>query len=52
MVKDNQKKNIKLNVKKIVNIEKFKEILRGKYKVSNFKKSLQKTVKFYKLNYD
>ena len=52
VVKDNQKKNIELNVKKIVNIEKFKEILRGKYKVSNFKKSLQKTVKFYKLNYD
>ena len=52
VVKDNQKKNIKLNVKKIANIEKFKEILRGKYKVSNFKKSLQKTVKFYKLNYD
>lgn len=34
-------------IKKLVNIFKFKKILKGKYKVSNFKASLLKTINFY-----
>ena len=47
-IKNKNLKNVK-NIKKLVNVNKFKKTIKGKYKVSNFKVSLLKTIDFYKL---
>ena len=36
-----------MKIKKIVNVNKFKKIINNTYKVSNFEKSLLKTIDFY-----
>lgn len=47
-IKNKDLKNVK-KIKKLVNVNKFKKTIKGKYKVSNFKVSLLKTINFYKL---